>query len=92
MAERPIANAFGIGVWAIATRGLGTLAWMHRRSTIACSVRASGPSLGPTSWAPIERSAILSDVNSWRANSPMAMIAIVIAPAPAAINAAMRMA
>ncbi len=47
LGERPIANAFGIAVWAIATRGLGRLAWMHRRSTIACSVRASGPSFGP---------------------------------------------
>ena len=30
--ERPTANALGIGVSAIATRGLGRLAWMHSRS------------------------------------------------------------
>ena len=35
--ERPIANAFGIWVSAIATLGLGRLAWTHRRSIIACS-------------------------------------------------------
>ena len=35
--ERPTANAFGIGVWAIATRGLGRFAWMQSRSMIACS-------------------------------------------------------
>src|ERR1700761_7529892 len=33
LGERPIANALGIGVRATATRGLGRLAWMHRRST-----------------------------------------------------------
>ena len=40
--ERPTANAFGIGVCAIATRGFGRLAWMHSRSIIACSSGASG--------------------------------------------------
>ena len=39
--ERPTAKALGIGVWAIATRGLGMLAWTHRRSMIACSCGAS---------------------------------------------------
>ena len=37
--ERPIANALGIGVSAIATRGLGRLAWMHSRSIRAWSSR-----------------------------------------------------
>ena len=32
--ERPIANALGIEVWAMATRGLGRFAWMHNRSMI----------------------------------------------------------
>ena len=41
LGERPIANALGIGVSAIATRGLGRLAWMHRRSIRACSRGAS---------------------------------------------------
>ena len=35
--DRPTANALGIGVWAIATRGFGMLAWTHRRSIIAWS-------------------------------------------------------
>ncbi len=54
LGERPIANALGIIVSAMATLGLGRLAWMHRRSIIACSRRASALSLGPTSLAPIE--------------------------------------
>ena len=39
--ERPTANAFGIAVCAIATRGLGMLAWMQSRSISACSSGAS---------------------------------------------------
>ncbi len=35
LGERPIAKAFGIWVWAMATRGLGRLAVRHRRSTVA---------------------------------------------------------
>ena len=58
---RPVANAFGICVGAMATRGLGMSASAHSRSTISCSLRASGESLGPTSRAPDVRSAILSD-------------------------------
>src|SRR5437764_6986672 len=45
--ERPTANAFGIGVCAIATRGLGRLAWMHSRSISAWNW---GASWGLTSW------------------------------------------
>ena len=63
--ERPMANALGIGVSAIATRGLGRLAWMHSRSIIACS---SGACSGVTSRAPIESSAILSEVKNWTRN------------------------
>ena len=58
---RPVANAFGIWVGAIATRGLGMSASAHSRSTMACSRAASGPSFGLTSRAPEVRSAILSD-------------------------------
>ena len=72
--ERPIANAFGIRVSATATFGFGRSAWMHRRSTIACS---SGASAGVTSRAPIARSASLSEPNSWNAARPPAMIATV---------------
>ena len=48
---RPIANAFGIGVSAIATRGLGRFAWMQSRSISAWN---SGASCGVTTCAPIE--------------------------------------
>ena len=85
--ERPTANAFGIAVWAIATRGLGRLAWTQSRSMIACS---SGACCGETSRAPIEYSAILSEVNSCTPNSSAAISAIVIAPAPAAIRTPIR--
>ena len=64
--ERPTAKAFGIGVSAIATRGLGRLAWMHSRSIDARAAR--GASCGLTSWAPIEASAILSEVKNWTRN------------------------
>jgi len=58
---RPVANAFGMLVGAMATRGLGMLASAQMRSTISCSLRASGESSGLTSLAPEVRSAILSD-------------------------------
>ena len=83
--ERPTANALGIGVSAMATRGLGRSAWMHSRSIVACS---SGASWGLTSWAPIEASAILSEVKYWIRNRPPAITATVTAPAPAAISTA----
>ena len=63
--ERPTANAFGIGVSAIATRGLGMFAWMHSRSMIACS---SGRLLRGDLAGAHRGSAILSEVNSWTAN------------------------
>ena len=59
--ERPRANALGIVEFTTSMRGLGRSAWMHRRSIIACS---SGASCGETSWAPIERSASLSEVKN----------------------------
>jgi len=79
--ERPIANAFGMRVSAIATRGFGRSAWTHSRSTIACSC---GASCGETSRAPIARSASLSDVNSCRSSSPPAITAMTMPLAPAA--------
>ena len=58
---RPVANALGMSVGAIATRGLGMSASAHSRSMIPCSSAAWGPSCGVTSRAPDVDSAILSD-------------------------------
>ena len=49
--ERPVANALGTSVSAMATFGLGMSASAQRRSTIACSCGASS---GVTSRPPIE--------------------------------------
>ena len=54
---------------------------MHRRSIIACSC---GASCGETSWAPIERSASLSEVKNCSDSRPPATMRIVIPLAPAA--------
>ncbi len=59
--ERPIAKALGIEVSITNTRGLGRSACTHSRSIMPCS---SGSSAGETSLAPIEASAILSEVKS----------------------------
>ena len=64
--ERPIANAFGIGVSITQTRGLGRSACTHSRSMIPCS---SGSSSGETSLTPIVASASLSEANSWTSSS-----------------------
>ena len=77
--ERPIANAFGIAVCAIATRGFGRFAWMHSRSISAWNC---GASCGLTTCAPIEYRAILSEVKNWTRNRAPAITAIVTAPAP----------
>ena len=89
LGERPMANAFGIDWFAIATRGLGRLAWTHSRSISAWNC---GASCGLTSCAPIEASAILSEVKYWTRKRAPAMIAIVTAPTPAANSTPMRMA
>ena len=60
---------------------------MQRRSIAPCS---RGASCGLTSRAPIDSSAILSDVKYWTRNIPPAITAIVIAPAPEAISTATR--
>ena len=65
--DLPIANAFGIAVWATAIFGFGRSAWMQRRSIIACS---SGASCGVTSRAPIACSASLSEVKNCSAAKP----------------------
>ena len=83
---RPTANAFGIDVSEIATRGIGMSAWMQRRWTIPISSRAQGPSSGFTSRAPIEASAILSDVKYWIRKKTPAITATATAPTPAAIS------
>ncbi len=77
----------GIGVSAMAKRGIGRLAWMHRRSTIVCS---SGASWAVTSCAPIEDRANLSEVKYWTRKSAPAITATAIAPTPAAISTAIR--
>ena len=55
---RPVAKAFGMSVWAIATRGLGMSASAQIRSIVPCS---SGAWAGVTSCAPDARSATLSE-------------------------------
>ena len=60
-ALRPVANAFGMSVSAIATRGLGMSASAQSRSTMPCRRAASGESVGLTSRAPAVASAILSE-------------------------------
>ena len=79
--ERPIANAFGIGVSATAIRGFGRSAWMQRRSIIACR---PGASWGETSLAPIEASASLSERNSWPSARAAMTTTMIPTPAPAA--------
>ena len=60
-ALRPVANAFGMSVSAIATRGLGMSASAQSLSTMPCRRAASGESVGFTSCAPAVASAILSE-------------------------------
>src|ERR1700733_12957412 len=56
---RPVANALGIEVGAMAICGLGMLASAQSRSTTACSRAASRESSGLTSRAPAGGSALL---------------------------------
>ncbi len=56
---RPVANAFGTSVSTTATRGFGSPAIAHSRSTMACS---SGASCSETIFAPDAASASLSEV------------------------------
>ena len=72
--ERPRAKALGMRVSATATLGLGRSAWMHRRSTIACS---SGASAGETTRAPIACSASLSEAKTLTSARPPAISATV---------------
>ena len=60
--DRPVANALGIGVSAMPTRGLGMSASAHSRSIMPCS---SGASSGPTSRARMARMATLSEDHHW---------------------------
>ena len=57
---RPVANALGTSVSAIATLGFGMSASAHSRSTMPCSCGASS---GVTSRPPIAYSAIRSEKN-----------------------------
>jgi hypothetical protein len=83
--ERPIAKAFGTSVSATAIFGLGRSAWMQRRSIIAWR---PGACSGETSFAPIARSAILSDRKSCASRNPPATTTMIPTPAPAANSAA----
>ena len=64
---RPVANAFGMSVGTIATRGMGSPAVMHSRWMTACS---SGASAWLTIFAPDDARAILSLVQYWTTSMP----------------------
>ena len=81
LGERPMANAFGTLVSAIASLGFGRSAWMQRRSIIACR---PGACSGVTSLAPIAARPILSDRNSCPTSSAPRMTTMMPTPAPAA--------
>ncbi len=68
---RPVANAFGTSVVAIATLGLGMSASAHSRSTTPCS---SGACSGVTSLACMANMAILALNQYWQKRSPTPMI------------------
>ena len=78
---RPVANAFGMSVCAIATRGLDMSASAHSRSMIPCSCGACS---GVTSCAPDARSATLSDQNREpnTSTAPRTTAKKMMAPAP----------
>ena len=65
--DRPVANAFGMSVSAIAIVGFGRSACTQRRST---SAWRPGASDGEASCAPIARRASLSDRNSCDEREP----------------------
>ena len=77
---RPTANAFGTAMSATAILGFGRSAWMQSFSIIAWS---PGASCGETSWAPIARSASLSEKSSWASESAPMTTTTVTRPAPA---------
>ena len=68
---RPVANAFGTSVVAIATFGLGMSASAHSRSTTPCS---SGACSGVTSLACMAYMAILALNQYWQKRRPTPMI------------------
>ena len=67
---RPVANALGMSVSAIATAGLGMSAMAHSRSTMACSWGACS---GVTTRADIENRATRSEKYHWAHAEPPAM-------------------
>ncbi len=67
---RPVANAFGTSVSAIATLGFGVSDNAHSRSMTPCSC---GASCGLTSRAPSARSATLSLATYWKTANPPAI-------------------
>ena len=60
--DRPVANALGMSISAMPTRGFGISASAHSRSIMPCS---SGSSSGVTSQARIARMATLSEFHHW---------------------------
>jgi len=74
---RPVANAFGMSVGTIATRGIGSPAVMHSRCTTAWS---SGASAWLTILAPDDRRAILSLVQYCTSSRPPPITMIGMSP------------
>ena len=70
---RPVANALGMSVWAIATLGFGMSARAHSRSTTPCS---AGACSGVTSLACMAYMAILALNQYWQNMSAKAMTRI----------------
>ena len=86
--ERPIANAFGIGVSATATRGLGRSACTHSRSIMGVQLRRLGGRDLP--WRPARAARACRRRRAGRRAAPPATTTIVIAPAPAANSTPMK--
>ena len=81
LASRPVANAFGESFWTMNTFGLGIPASRATSSTTSCSSRASGPSSGLTSRAPVAFRTSLSENQYDPIFMTRAMMSAMIAPA-----------
>ena len=84
---RPVANALGMSVSAMATAGLGMSAIAHSRSTMACSCGACS---GVTTRADIENRATRSEKYHWAHAEPPARISTKYHLTPAKISTAIR--
>ena len=83
---RPVANAFGTSVCAMATLGLGMSASAHRRSITPCSCGACS---GVTSLACMAYMAILSLNQYWQKRSTAAITRTKTKESPTAIRTPM---